>query len=303
MDYEYDQLPNVAYARRIDDIHDLLVWLGAQLHVRNENSEDWMNARGHLRAGIGARWFILLEEMNMVVPMLKECWDRRREQAKAEGRKLGKRSPALLALGALSYAGRAVDMNEIFLGQRLDAATFGCTSSEGGAVRGQVGVRALARYDEQAWKMQAGNIPMPPSPSVPGRIQTWLGGDVYETQVPHMEHKSGRSILRELATSGIVTECPPDMPGRSQLHVPRRLAIASTPWHPSDQPVVAGHVPHLLTLRQAMAQGVTEPGVNYETLRKRVQRAGIADHGMQGRHNLYDRADLYAMQREKELVR
>jgi len=296
MDAEYGLLPNVGYVRRIEDIHHALVWLGDELAERNERAERYINARGHMLGDVGTRLWVILEELNLVVPLLKIWWQRNR------GPDDPKQSPALMALSGVTMAGRAVGINLVFIGQRLDAEVLGGTGGQGGAVRGNIGVRALARYDEKSWKLQAGSIPMPPSPSVPGRIQLWIGGDVHETQVPLMDYAQAR----ELAVAGDVTECPPGMPGRASLHVPRRLAIAATAYNPSDQGFVAGpvteHAPELLTLRQALAQGVFPP-INYEALRKRVQRAGIADYGMAGKHNLYDRADLYAMQRDKELVR
>ena len=36
MDAEYGQLPNVAYARRTEDLHDAMVWLGDELDRRNQ---------------------------------------------------------------------------------------------------------------------------------------------------------------------------------------------------------------------------------------------------------------------------
>ena len=295
MDYEYDQLPNVAYARRIDDIHDLLVWLGAELARRNELSEDWMNARGHLRDSIGARWFILLEEMNMVVPMLKTYWARLRAQDPG----LDKKSPALLALGALSYAGRAVWMNEIFLGQRLHAAVFGCSPSEGGAVRGQVGARAIARYDEPAWKLQAPGTPMPPSPSVPGRIQMWLGGDVHETQVPLMDFEQ----VRKLAVSGVVT------PARLACRAGRRTVsvLHSTTGIPQapEQPESVGLPPDTDKVTLPEAHRLLVFGdQKLATIQRYSTRPGFpASTGeWKGNAKVYLLADLYAYQSKRERV-
>ena len=54
----------------------------------------------------------------------------------------------------MAFAGRAVKMHLIVIGQMLTAESLG-----GGAVRENIGVRCLARYTQNSWKMLAGRHP------------------------------------------------------------------------------------------------------------------------------------------------
>ena len=301
----YDLLPNVGYVRSISDIHDALVWLGLELAARNQYVEQKINAKGDVLGAKPRRLFAVLEELNYVVPQLKSYWARQRDLllaiAKEEGtEKPPKQSPALMALSAAAAAGRAVGIHLIFIGQRLDAEVLGGTGGQGGAVRGNIGVRALARYDEAAWKMQAGGAPMPPSPSVDGRIQLWIGGQVSECQVPLMDHKRAISELRELATGGTVTKCPPGMPGRGQVSVRDNVTVL----HATDQQESVGQAPDpdKVTLRQAHDQFVFGQQ-KYDTVSRYSRRSGFpANVGWDGNTKVYLLADLYAWQAKKEKV-
>jgi hypothetical protein len=178
--------------------------------------------------------------MNLATPLLKQHWADIRQKDQP------KKSPALTAFGAVAFAGREVKMHLLVIGQQLTADTLG-GGGAGGAVRENIGVKCLARYSANAWKMQAGDIPMPPSPWVPGRVQCLAGGSIDEAQAPDIKKR-----LRELALAGAVTTpCPPDMPGSGQggeeLAVPSVAAIRMG----SEQPNVLG-----MTLAQAIAEGV-----------------------------------------------
>ena len=139
-----------------------------------------------------------------------------------------KRSPAFTGLGAVSFAGRAVKMHLVPIGQMLKADVLG-----GGDVRENIGVRMLTRYTQNSWKMQAGDIAMPPPSRVPGRWQQLASGEGTEVQVPYVDMEQAR----ELAVGGVVTACPPGMPGRAGVVSVRRLAL---PPGVSDQRVVVG---------------------------------------------------------------
>ena len=97
-----------------------------------------------------------------------------------------KKSPAFTGLGAVAFAGRAVKMHLVVIGQMVTAAVLG-----GGAVRENMGVRCLARYTQNSWKMQAGDIPMPPSPSVTGRVQCIASGESPRSPGPLRRHQRG----------------------------------------------------------------------------------------------------------------
>ena len=199
MDAGYGQLPNVAYARTTAALHNAMVWLGVELQRRTEAAERHrVNAREYILGDVGPRLWIVAEEMNLATPRLKQYWAEIRDKDDP------KRSPALDGMAAVAFAGRAVKMHLIVIGQMLTAASMG-----GGDVRENMGVRVLARYTANSWKMQAGDLPMPPSPGTAGRVQVVTGGAVREAQVPLMD----LGQCRELALAGTVTRCPDDMPG------------------------------------------------------------------------------------------
>jgi hypothetical protein len=253
MDAEYGLLPNVRYARWIPDLHDALVWLGQELSRRTLVAERIINAKGDLLGDVGPRLWIVAEEMNLATPLLKQHW------ADIRSAEQVKKSPALTGLGAVAFAGRAVKMHLIVIGQQLTAETLG-----GGSVRENIGVRCLARYSQNTWKMQAGDVPMPPSPSVLGRVQCIASGGVSEAQVPLMDLEQ----VREQACAGVVTPCPVGMPGAGrggpELKVPGRMPINMG----ADQPYVLG-----MTLAEAIAEGVLRRTI--QSARKEAQRPGF----------------------------
>jgi hypothetical protein len=192
-------------------------------------------------------------------------------------------------MGSVSFAGRAALMHLELIGQMLRADVSG-----GGDVRENIGARAMTRYTQNSWKMQAGDIPMPPPSRVPGRWQLIVSGEVIEVQVPYVDMEQAR----ELAVGGTVTPCPPGMPGRAGVLSVRRLAL---PPGVSDQRVVVGHAEEVavgLTIKEALAEGIFGP-LGLEAARKRVHRAGLEDTGRRGDGSYtYARADLFAAARD-----
>ena len=274
MDASYDQLPNVAYARTTRQLHDAMVWLGVELQRRTEAADRYVNAKGDVLGDVGPTFWIIAEEMNLAVPRLKQYW------ASIRDKEDPKRSPALDGFAAVSFAGRAVRMHLIVIGQMLTAAALG-----GGDVRENIGVRMMARYTANSWKMQT-DLPMPPPSDVPGRVQIIASGTVREAQVPLMDMEQ----CRELAVSGTVTPCPEDMPGIAQVsHVP----LKALPQAASDLafvlPSPPGRPPGTMTLREATAEGLF-PSI--AAARKAVQRRGLDSPGRDGSSHLYFLADL-----------
>lgn len=275
MDANYDQLPNVAYARTTEALHYAMVWLGVELQRRTEEAERLVNAKGDILGDVGPRIWIVAEELNLAVPRLKQFWSAIRDPDTDP-----KRSPALDGMAAVSFAGRAVKMHLIVIGQMLTAATLG-----GGDVRENIGVRMMSRYTANSWKMQT-DLPMPAPSDIPGRVQIIASGTVREAQVPLMDFEQ----VRKDAVSGIVAACPADMPGiASSSYVP----LPTPPRGGSDLPFVLGHPPGrppgTLTLREATAEGMFR---NLGAARKRVQRYAIEPAGRDGSSNLYYIADL-----------
>ena len=274
---EYSQLPNVAYARSTRDLHNAMVWLGIELQRRTEVAERHVNSKGDILGDVGPTMFIIAEELNLATPRLKQYWASIRSQDDP------KRSPALDGMAAVSFAGRAVKMHLIVIGQMLTAATLG-----GGDVRENIGVRMLSRYTANSWKMQAGDLPMPPPSDIPGRVQVIASGTVRECQVPLMDFDH----CRELAVSGTVTRCPDDMPGiAGVLGVPLLEPSKNGP----DQGFVLvhggnpGRPPGTLTLREAASEGLF---TSLDAARKAVQRKELTVAGRDGSSNLYFISDL-----------
>jgi hypothetical protein len=285
MNAEYGLLPNVAYCRTVTDLHDAMCWLGVELDRRNAVAERTITARGDVRGDVGPRLWIAAEEMNLAHGALKQLY------AEIRGPDDPKRSPAFTGLGAVSFAGRAVKMHLVPIGQMLKADVLG-----GGDVRENIGVRMLTRYTQNSWKMQAGDIPMPPPSRVPGRWQQLASGEVTEVQVPYVDMEQAR----ELAVGGVVTPCPPGMPGRAgAVTVRPRLAL---PPGASDQRIIrgtAGEAATGLTIAEAVADGIFGP-LSVDSASRRVRRAGLEPAGKRGNGSFaYARADLFAAARDR----
>jgi hypothetical protein len=285
MDAEYGLLPNVAYCRTVTQLHNAMCWLGEELERRNGVAERTITARGDVRGDVGPRLWIIAEEMNLAHGALKQYW------AEARGPDDPKRSPAFTGMGAVSFAGRAVKMHLVPIGQMLKADVLG-----GGDVRENIGVRMLTRYTQNSWKMQAGDIPMPPPSRVPGRWQQLASGEVTEVQVPYVDMEQAR----ELAVGGTVTACPPGMPGRGDVATVRpRLAL---PPGASDQHIIRGTVEEVtvgLTIAEAVAEGVFGP-LSVDSASRRVRRAELEPTGKRGNGSFtYARADLFAAARDR----
>ena len=251
MDSEYDQLPCVRYCRRTEDLHDAMVWLDGEVERRSQVSDVIMNAKGDMPAHLGTvgpRIWVIAEEMNLAADRLKEYWAEIRQKGQPA------RSPAFKGIGAVAQAGRSLDMHMVAIAQQLTAASIG-----GGAVRENLGVRCLARYQLNTWKMLCGDLPMPPSVMTPGRIQCVVGPSVDEAQTPLMDPEQ----VRDLILAGDMIPVPMDMPGiaSSILHnsvvpVGARSLVAS------DQGIVVQHAslpparpPGTMTLNEAVAAG------------------------------------------------
>ncbi len=192
---EYDQLPNIAYLYTAAQMHAGMEWLGAKLHRRTQVARRAIDASGRLRGDVGPPLFVFAEELNLAVPMIKEYWAEHRDSDEP------KKSPALTALGGVSFAGRAVRMHLVLIGQMLTAEVTGSRDS---SVKANIGVTAMARYQLPGWRTAVGDVPMPPPPSVLGRVQLVTAGGVKETQTP----KDDFLLYRELAMAGTVDAVP-----------------------------------------------------------------------------------------------
>lgn len=235
-------LPNVVIARRPAEIHAALLWLAKEVNRRNEVALAGADIDGNVNADVGPRIFVIFEEMNQAIEMLRSYW--REIRAKDDPA----RSPALTALDSVSFTGRQVLVHLVYIGQRLSAKTTGADGRE------NIGVIAMARWKTGTWKMLAADFPMPPVSLTPGRIQV-VSDTVREAQGIFTTPREAR----ELAVSGTVGMLPHDMWGAPATAATAPAESADTAsdqamTHVSPRPAlmaVSG-----VTLREAVAAGL-----------------------------------------------
>jgi hypothetical protein len=270
-------LPNVVTAVRVAEIHKALVWGGEEVTRRKEVSYAGTDMHGNVHADVGPRLIIVCEELNATVAQLRSYWREIRGKSDAV------RSPALTALDEISFTGRSVKVNLVYIGQRLsDKATGG-----GGDARENIGVIVFSRYRPSTWKMLAPDFAMPPKNLHPGRLQV-VSDQVQETQ----GILTTTEEARDLALSGVVSPLPYGMPGaprvtadtaaRQLVHAGAEQAFATVSSPPGPLPVSAG-----VTLREAVHAGIL-PGLSLhgartarhryrDTFPQPVDRDGTAD--------------------------
>ena len=271
-------LPNVAIVRRPHEIHAALLWLGREAERRNEVALAGADLDGNVHAVVGPRLLVVCEELNATVARLRAYW----RELRNDDRSLPQRSPALDALDAVSFMGRQVLMNIVYIGQRLSVKASGGD----GDARENIGVIAFGRYSASNWKMLAGDFAMPPKSLTPGRIQV-VSNKVQECQAVFLPAKDAR----ELALAGTVTPCPAGMPG----------AVVSSGTHEaipgSDLPFVSENRATVLTrtdrvtLSEAVEQGIVSRSLH--AVRKASQRPGFPEpKGMRNLAREYDPLEL-----------
>lgn len=138
---------------------------------------------GTLTGSPGPRLAVVLEEMNLTMNRLRAYWADRVAQDRALPKEdrdwLPAVSPAVRGLENASYVGRELKVHLIFISQRMSAR-----STAGSAdVRMNLGIRILAGYDADTWKMLVGpGTPMPAPSRHAGRVQVAVkGGEITET--------------------------------------------------------------------------------------------------------------------------
>lgn len=228
-------LPNVKYLRNIKEIHDWLMWVAGEVDARNLIVDNHADENGEVPDGIlGPRIFIVAEEMNATSGKLQTYW---RSIKKPEDPAM---SPAIQALGDVTFMGRAVDVNVLAVAQMFTARTAGGPES-----RENYGTRILARYTANNWKMLVPEIwPMPKMRRHTGRVQVCMSGVAHETQVAFMTP----SEAREWASSGTIAEFP------AAADLPQ---LATTPARRSD----LGELPVSATATLPVASGYKVVGL------------------------------------------
>jgi hypothetical protein len=278
---EYAQLPNVSYCWTTEQIHDAMVWLGDEVARRNAVARRAVTASGSLRGNVGPRILIIAEELNFGMTDLKQYWSEIREPDDLP------RSPALKGLAKVAFAGRAVKMNMVLIGQMLTAEVTGSRDS---SVKENVGVTAMARYGLPGWRTAVGaNIPMPPVPSVLGRVQlVTTGPKVSETQTP----LGDLLMYRQMVLASDMALCPAGMPGavtatgRELACTPPDLSLSQVTRPPEQRP--GGRV----TLAEAVEKGVVKRRSKTALMRASHRPGFPPERGLNGLARLYDAMDL-----------
>ena len=304
-------LPNVAYADDIDKIHDFLVWLDGELTTRAQFIKAHTDFDGNLTGNPGARLFVIMEEQNLMMNRLRSYWAERIAEDRALRREdrenLPAVSPAVRGFENASYVGRELKVHLVFISQRFTAEAAG-GGSKGAAVRMNTGIRLLAGYDDDTWKMLVGKtIPMPSPSKHAGRMQLYVkGGDVTEVQVAFFTHAETRQFaqssparvpakLRHLTTSAPATPAGP-------------VTLLTWPEESRDAPAAPVTViPQLpppvhnwMTIRQEKEAGMLprtwkNPSGAFGTLKNRAKKEGrpVPDvKGWQGTRAMYDAVEL-----------
>lgn len=285
---ELSPLPNVAYAWTTAQLHAAMCWQSSELDRRGDVAFTGMGARGNVRANVGAPLVTLAEELNLAVPRLRAYWSERRDDEDGPSK-----SPAFTGLGEVAFAGRQVHMHLVLIGQMLTAEATGSRDS---SVKENCGIKLLARYGPKGWRLMAEDIPMPPPPTVTGRVQVVTVGTAREAQVPLMDGVEAR----ELVLASDMALLPDGMPCRPQ---PAIVSAAPALESPSDQQVATisvapqGPVPgELVSLHRALADGHLHPSTTISSLTMARYRDPDfpGRKAVDGRTYLYDAAELAA---------
>jgi hypothetical protein len=270
-------LPNVAYADTVPKIHNLLLWLEAEMERRNEVAAAAVDFEGEIHANVGPRILVVSEEINSTMTKLRRYWAQVREGSDPA------RSPAVDAHDALLFMGRQSQMNLLAIAQMLSAKASGS-----GEARENMGTKMLSRYSANAWKMLCPEHPMPPKSTHPGRIQV-VTTSVQEVQVAFMTGREARA----LALGGRVAVPPRGMP--CVMGVPDATSIGGgAPGQPfvSETPAPVLDGPALVTLAEAVDLKIVSRSLH--ALRKASQRDPDFPQraGMRGLAGEYEPAEL-----------
>ena len=263
-------LPNCGYADEPEDIHDALIWLDRELDRRTQVAKRSTDVEGVVHANVGPPLMVVAEELNLAVPQLRALWAGIRHRDDVA------KSPAIQSMENVAFAGRAVRVHLLMIGQMLSARTTGS-----GEARENLGVRILARYSQRAWQMMAPELPAPPVPSVLGRVQVVASGKVRETQVA----VSTGAQARQLATNGVLTPLPAGMPG----------ATAAPSYTPAGQIASGAEV----TLSEACKAGVLSMSLSAARTARHRDPAFPGPSGMRGPAHVYDAKALAAYERTR----
>jgi hypothetical protein len=316
-------LPNVAYARTIEDVHQLALWLAAEVDRRNALAVLHADVEGKVHANPGPRIVALLEELNATAAELKSYW-----------RSIGGKgmSPAVIALDRVAFTGRAVAVNLVYIGQRLSAKATGGGSADS---RENLGLKLISNPAASTWKMLVGDRhPLPAGSDVKGRLHVVTAKTSTEIQAAFMTGAEARAW----ATAGVIASAAGDMPclgiegTLAPLGTPERAAqeasgtarklalrlvpdsgqVADTGESGPDVPASRGHMPALppppepLTIAELVDREITGP--TPDAVKKQMQRDRAAGKPVpepvrkKGSAPAYDPVEIADWEEERRLI-
>ncbi|MGH7743544.1 MAG: helicase HerA domain-containing protein [Candidatus Dormibacteria bacterium] len=276
-------LSGVTYCTKVADMHSALIGTASLADARNtqaiEEPEGW---------DPGERVFVIFEEMNATVAQLKAYWEQVREKPDP------KFSPAIQAFRDMMYMGRSAKVNLFGVAQMLTATTTG-----GPEARENFGIRCLARYTANNWKMLVPQCAMPRRSKVRGRWQICIGDDVYETQVAFPATPDGRldvdavRAFTQWEGEGEAALRPAPVVGPDP--VLRAVTVGPPRRADSDDPRTQ---PPTVGLREAIRQGVLRGSVEAVRHRRKTDQRFPMPVGTRGTEKLYNPQDLVRWQKE-----
>lgn len=223
-------LDNVAYCHDEESIFRGLMWLGHEIERRNSYCAAHVDVEGRVHGDPGPKLIVCVEEINELMTRLRRWWEIQRDST------LPARCPGIDVLDKAHFLGRQVKVHVVDIGQMVTARAAGSGESR----ENSAGIRLLGQPTPQHWKMLVAQHPFPghvvPNP---GRVYVVTSDAALETQIGMM---SGADA-RELAVTGVITECPRSMPGRA--------------WHP--RVVTAGPVTGQIVNQPGPDQGFYQP--------------------------------------------
>lgn len=191
-------LPDVTYARDVEEIHDALVWLGEEGERRNRA---WDDVDLGEQGPTFPRIVVLCEELNATMDQLGQWWKNNRPRG---GDVI---SPAIVGLRSVLFMGRAVQIHVLAVAQMATARSLG--GPEG---RENFAVRVLANYSANAAKMLVPDCNLPAADSHKGRAMVCIGKDATPVQVIWMTEEEARAWVAE--TRGLIERPVAGVAGR-----------------------------------------------------------------------------------------
>src|SRR6266702_1358550 len=259
-------LPNVAYCREIEEVHDALLWLEGECDRRNRVADAAVDIEGRVNAHVGPRIIVIAEELNTLMKRLRAYWLRIRGSGDPV------RSPALDALEAVLSMGRQVLLNVVMIAQRLsDKAAGG-----GGDARENLAALIFARFRPSTWKMLVPDMPMPARTT--HKLRAWTVTD--SVRAVQMALPTGREA-RDLALAGTVEVLASRYPGIPGVTGSAHQAVSGPGLGTVTSQTVIPPAPvmDLVTVREAIREGILPPGTTPEAVKQARWRDGQRPEG------------------------